>query len=362
MVTALIIGGVTAMADTKTAATAPSGASGAGDSVATAEPLAEWKNWPDSDIHPDQGVVFGLAVDRNTGDLFVVRKPAGKFYGGNCEIDKSTDQARTFSKSKNNIEGAVVSSYAFSFDPTGKKMAFFFVYGGGGMSSDGAVNWTPFVQIKPRDFDCGAVDWEDTGKTCLAMTHEDKGLLVLSNDCGATWKELGTGYTCPVGIFDAKTFLACKDHDLLRSTDGGNTWVKVADAPTAYIETIVTFKGVGYAVTRQGLLASKDKGATWAPYGKPVHISGTEPLKWPGFLPNGPFFGADEKHIVLVSMDGVFQTADGAEHWTKVAATPEKTSIYAWDPVHNIVYACGRGSPPVCCQLPAMHESATTRK
>jgi len=327
-------------------------------------PPGRWKHWPDSDLHPDDGVVFGVAVERTTGDLFVVLKPSAKAWGGKCEIAKSTDQAKTFAKSKDTINGALLSSYAFTFDPTGKKMAFFLMYGSGGLSTDGGLNWTPFASVKPKDFDCGVVDWEGDGKTCVALTHEAKGLLVLSNDSGATWKEVGTAFNGPVGIFDAKTLLAGKGRDLQRSTDGGVTWTKVGEAPPANrgIQSIVTFKGIGYLLTQKGLLTSQDKGATWALCGSPVNVSGTQ-----GFRPHGPFFGADDKHIVVIGLDGVFQTQDGGAHWLKVAPFPEDIQrhkpageeSFAWDPLHNIVYGCCRQVPAVCCQFPPLQEDAS---
>jgi len=330
----------------------------------SAEPLAEWKHWPDSNIHPEDGAVFGVAVERTTGDLFIVHKPSAKAWTSPAEIWKSSDQARTFSKANNTLNGVLLSSYAFSFDPSGKRMAFFLMYGGGGMSTDGGLNWTPFASVKPRDFDCGIVDWEGTGKTCLALCHESDpaGKLVLSNDSGATWQELGTGFTGPIGLFDAKTLIVgSKVGSMQRSTDGGATWTKVGDATKADrgIQSVVVFKGAGYLVTSQGLSVSKDKGTTWQPCGSPVNISGTQK-----FRPQGPFFGADEKQIVLVGWDGVFQTTDGGAHWTKVAPYPGDYPVppakgagvgtFAWDPVHNIVYGCGRSLPTVYCQLPPL--------
>ena len=339
---------------TTTSATPPSSASPS----AAAEGLAQWNHWPDSPIHPDDGAIFGVAVDRTTGDLFIVHKISATTWGGPAEIYKSTDQAKSFTKANNPITGASLSAYHYNFDSTGKRMAFFLVAGAGGMSIDGGVNWTPFaVDPLKRGFECGVFDWDDTGKTCLAVCHESP-TVVLSHDAGATWQSL-PGFTSPVGIFDSKTLIVGdKDHSLQRSTDGGGTWSKVGDAPVTVrkIESIVTFKGVGYLLTPQGLLASKDKGATWEAYGKPVNISGSQNK----FRPQGPFFGADEKHIVLAGTDGVFQTKDGGEHWTKVAPFPAEVLAhkpafeerFAWDPVHNIVYVCVRQVPALYCQLP----------
>ena len=344
------------VAATNTPAMPTSGAS----TTPALDGLAQWQHWPDSPINPNDGIVFGVAVDRTTGDLFIVHKNSPNTWGGPAEIYKSTDQAKTFTKANNTIIGSSLSAYHYNFDSTGKRMAFFLVGSpaSGGMSIDGGVNWAPFaVDPLKRGFECGVFDWDDTGKTCLAVLHESP-TVVLSHDAGATWQTLA-GFTSPVGIFDSKTLIVGdKDHALQRSTDGGATWTKVGDAPVTIrrIESIVTFKGVGYLATPQGLLASKDKGATWQPYGTPVNISGPQNK----FRPQGPFFGADEKHIVLFGTDGVFQTKDGGEHWAKVAPFPAEVfahkplfeESFAWDPVHNIVYACVRQVPALYCQLP----------
>jgi len=359
---AVLVLSATAYGQNASTTNAPTATSpGSTGAPAATDGLAQWQHWPDSDIHPNDGVVFGVAVDRNTGDLFIVHKNSPNTWGGPAEIYKSTDQARTFTKANNTIIGSSLSAYHYNFDSTGKKMAFFLVGspGSGGMSSDGGANWTPFAgdPLLKRGFECGVFDWDDTGKTCLAVCHESP-TVVLSHDAGATWQAFA-GFTSPVGIFDSKTLIVgSKDGTLQRSTDGGATWDKVGDAPVTIrkIESIVTFNGVGYLITPQGLLASKDKGATWEPYGNPVNISGAQKK----FRPQGPFFGADEKHIVLVGTDGVFQTEDGGEHWTKVAPFPAEVlahkpaseESFAWDPVHNIIYVCVRQVPALCCQLP----------
>jgi len=340
----------------------------------SAEPMAEWINWPDSEIHPAKGTVGGMAVDRTTGDLFAVVHPY------HAELWKSTDQGKTFNK-KGSLGGLPINSYSFCADPGGKRLACFFAYpDGGGMVTDGGGTLTKFGIIVPpgaepstpidtskvnkQCFDAGAVDWEATGKACLGMTHETHGVLVLSTDCGATWKILGKDFTYPVGIFDPKTLLAGNSKiGLQRSTDGGSAWTKVCDLPKSSLTpafaaegtTIVVFKGAGYLATENGLLVSKDKGATWKALGATIIIC-SPPNK---FNVSGPFFGADENHILLVGMDGVFQTADGGASWKKVAPYPSNDpgfpvhSCFAWDPAHNIVYAARSGKPALLCQLPS---------
>ena len=208
------------------------------------------------------------------------------------------------------------------------------------------------------------VDWEATGTACLAMTHETHGVLVLSTDSGATWKVLGKDFALPVGIFDPQTLLVGNYKiGLQRSTDGGATWTKVCDLPRTSLSaayaaegtSIIVYKGAGYLLTENGLLVSKDKGATWTTLGAPVKTC-SPPGK---FRVSGPFFGADKKHILVVGMDGVFQTANGGADWKKVASYPSSDpefpvhSCFAWDSAHNIVYAARAGKPGLLCQLPS---------
>ena len=171
--------------------------------VASEEPLAEWKSWPDSELHPAKGSVCGIAVDRTTGDLFAVLKPY------RAELWKSTDQGKTFVPLKGVLGGLPINSYNFCADPAGKRLACFFAYGGGMVTDDGA-RLTKFGTIIPagavpsvsidisgvnrRCFELGVVDWEATGTACLAMTHETHGVLVLSTDRGAHVESIGKGF------------------------------------------------------------------------------------------------------------------------------------------------------------------------
>jgi hypothetical protein len=103
---------------------------------------------------------------------------------------------------------------------------------------------------------------------------------------------------------------------------------------------MTAYKGAGYWLTEKGLISSKDKGATWAPYGGPVSA-------W-----FGPYFGGDAKHMVVFGKDGFLETQDSGLTW-KVAAPPppEKEltdkwfSNVAWDPKGNVFYISRMGKP-----------------
>jgi len=105
----------------------------------------------------------------------------------------------------------------------------------------------------------------------------------------------------------------------------------------------VFFAGAHYLGSTNGLLVSKDLGASWQQQGMTVDI-------W-----QGPLFGRDEKHMLVVGKNGVFTTSDAGRAWKQVAGlkpkeggfvfTPSWFGCYAWDPVNNILYASSMGNP-----------------
>jgi hypothetical protein len=102
-------------------------------------------------------------------------------------------------------------------------------------------------------------------------------------------------------------------------------------------------KGVAYWLAADGLLVSRDQGITWKLQGKPV--DGTI----------GPMIDPKNgQRFVVAGVKGIFQTVDGGQTWTAVAASlpPEFTmpkagwyATVAWDPVRDVFYASQMGKP-----------------
>ena len=96
--------------------------------------------------------------------------------------------------------------------------------------------------------------------------------------------------------------------------------------------------------TSNGLIVSKDHGATWQTQGASAHL-------W-----QGPFFGADEKTLVAAGPQGVYKTANAGTTWTRVSALHSNVDpfytystkwfgCYTWDPVNDVVYSTAMSHP-----------------
>jgi hypothetical protein len=284
------------------------------------------------------GLTAGVAVDPGSGDVYMVVCDQGLW--------KSTDAGKTFARvDQGTIGGRCETGFALNFDPAGKRLACFMIYGGCARTEDAAANW---IGWKTNHLDFGAVDWESSGKALLGLRHESGGILCLSTDGGLTWRNLGKSgpdgkivkeareYRM-LGMFDAATLLASRGDGILRSTDGGATWTKVSDAKLA-APVMSVRKGVGYWMSDKGVLVSKDKGATWS-------------LAWPMRAVFGPFFGKDDRQMVVVGKDGFSESTDSGVTWNIIAPLPPGFNVglvgpnYAWDPARNVLYASSMGKP-----------------
>ncbi|HEY3321996.1 MAG TPA: hypothetical protein VGP72_16130 [Planctomycetota bacterium] len=273
------------------------------------------------------GGTAGVTVDRTTGDVYMIVSGQGCW--------KSSDQGASFERvDGGKVGGRCETGFALNFDPQGKRLACFMLDGPSARTLDAGKTWEP-MNDKSRGFDFAAVDWTaEVPKVMWGVRHESGEIGLLSDD-GKTWKVLDKGYKA-FGVFDAQTLITSKGQGLLRSTDNAATWTKVCDTnPTSRV--MVLFGGAGYWNTKEGLLVSKDKGATWSVQGTAVDAV------------FGPYFGKDAENIVVVGKPGFQETTDGGKTWKVVAPLPPGDfggnwfPNFAWDPVHNVFYASRMG-------------------
>ncbi len=298
------------------------------------------------------GGCSGVVVDRTSGDVTI--KVVGQ------GLWRSSDRGGNWRRiDGDTISGRDETGWTTSADanaPT--RMASFSLDGSAGWTTDG-VRWKRFKTMG-RNWDFGSVDWATPEpKTIIAAKHETTppGEICLTRDGGAAWTTLTVRLAekrervSMVGALAATTLIYGNGDGIHRSGDAGVTWTKVSRAnPQTRIP--VLFKGAHYLGGTNGLLVSTDLGANWRTQGAPVDVG------------QGPFFGADEKAMVVVGKDGVFQTKDGGTTWKRLAGlkpkegnfvfTPNWFGCYAWDAVNSVVYVSAMGNPVFRLELGTM--------
>lgn len=294
---------------------------------------------------PWPGDTAGVAVDRATGTLYVDVCNVGLW--------QSLDHGETFHRvAEGQIGGRSEFGYSLNCDPSGGRMACFLLDGKCGMTLDRGQTWQPFAPIG-RNWDYGAVDWSvPSARDIFASRHESGGEMYVSDDAGESWRFIGKHpeFTS-VGIFGARVLVVGTDSGILRSADGGGTWTNVsAFHPVGRVA--VYFHGKTWWLAREGLITSRDKGATW----RRVGASPSPNAGW------GPLFGKDDRHIVVADFDGFLQSNNGGKTWKRIAPLPpfegglvpklpgEFVSI-AWDAKAHVLYASRMGSATYRLQL-----------
>lgn len=289
------------------------------------------------------GGCSGVVVNRTNGDVTIKVVSLGLW--------RSSDKGASWQRiDDNTVSGRDETGWATSVDPgVPTRIASFSLDGLAGWTSDG-IHWRSFTSLG-RNWDFGSVDWAAAvPKTIIAARHETTppGEIYVTQDAGVTWKKLSVcvngdrDRVSMVGALDATTFIYSNGDGIHRSKDGGVTWTKASSAnPLTRIP--VFFQGAHYLGSTNGLLVSRDLGANWREQGATANI-------W-----QGPFFGRDEKEMLVIGKDGVLMTKNAGETWKPMAGlkpkeggfafTPNWFGCYAWDPVNNILYASAMGNP-----------------
>lgn len=287
----------------------------------------------------------GVAVDPVSGDVYMIVNRHG--------VWKSTDAGKTFERCDDGkVSGRSETSFSLNADPAGGRLACFMLDGKCAWTGDGGKTWNAMADVG-RNWDYAAVDWSTPDvKNIFAGLHESGGQTLTSLDGGKSWtklfKDKDFDRTGGLGIFDAKTLVYTqKGKGIQRSTDGGATWTKSSDIePIGRV--VQVHKGTAYWLAKEGLLVSKDRGATWAVQGKPVEATGIAATIGPMIDPR------NDKRFAVAGLKGIFRTNDGGETWTVVTPALPKGftmpmagwySNVAWDPTRDVFYASMMGRP-----------------
>lgn len=292
---------------------------------------------------PWPGGCSGVVVNRTNGDVTIKVVGLGLW--------RSANQGKHWQRvDGDTISGRDETGWTTSADqdsPT--RLASFSLDGSAGWTTDG-LHWRSFTTLG-RNWDYGSVDWATpVPQTIIAAKHETTppGEVYVTTDGGVTWKQLPVHLSANrdrvsmIGALNATTLIYGNGDGIQRSTDTGRTWTQVSAAnPQTRIP--VRFHGTHYLGGPNGLLVSRDLGASWQAQGAAVDV-------W-----QGPFFGRDERELLVVGKDGVFVTQDAGVTWRKAAELKPKDGgfaftanwfgCYAWDPVNGLLYASAMGHP-----------------
>ncbi len=281
-----------------------------------------------------------VAVDRTNGWLYAQPQ--------NCGLWRSKDQGRTFRQiGRDVINKGTRHSHSWAsvqVHPEGGKIAVFSMcsywrapMGLCGYSLDGGDTWKEFVKFG-RQPTAGVMNWDGDCSVVLCSGWPDHRGLFYSSDGGRhwirrDWSKMDCFYQ-GYGIFSPSILVTSIGEITLRSEDAGKTWTEIgkhrASGPVWF------FKGKPYWMSTNGVLSSGDTGETWTLVG----------AKLPAWGVAGPYFGKDERHIVVAAATGFYETFDGGNAWHKLAPYPPVFagvgflwSSFGYDPVHDILYA-----------------------
>lgn len=142
------------------------------------------------------GKAAGIAVDRITGDVFMIIPDQG--------IWLSSDQGNSFTRvDGGKIGGRCETGFSLNFDPLGKGLACFMLDGPSGYTLDGGKTWQS-MQGNQRGWDSGSVQWSaEKTVNIFALRHECGGEIYTSTEMGKNWKLKGKAFAS-VGIFRCK--------------------------------------------------------------------------------------------------------------------------------------------------------------
>lgn len=322
-------------------------------------PPAPWENISDGlyaqlpDYRPVDARLYtgvgGLVVTPADGVLFAIMN---RDYG----VLRSRDQGATWERlPQAPVRGRVYGGFSIALDaPTGRFVVFtqeanpHGINARGGYTLDGGETWTPIerpsVPAKHDGFTWGGLDWTSTApRVLVAKEHHAWVSVWRSADGGATWEKLPV-LSRNVGVLNAETHLVGVDEisakhgatlspGIHRSADAGSTWQKVSDRVVTG-KAPVGWGANAYWTCDEGVLVSRDLGATWSLLGSPL----------PGAL-YGPFFGRTENELLVVADSGFHLTRDAGLTWQKVAdpipghhRLSDPTVSYGWDPRRGLLY------------------------
>jgi photosystem II stability/assembly factor-like uncharacterized protein len=176
------------------------------------------------------------------------------------------------------------------------------------------------------------------------------GTLLRTDDGGATWVGIATGITSDlrrIRLISQDSIVIGGACTVRRSDDGGQSftrlpWTSSDEGCTSPVSSLAfPSSAVGYLVLEDGnVLRSADAGRTW---GRRVAVPGTRSAPAAGqAVPNDIAFVSDDTGFAATTAGQIFRTTDGGGSWTPVdSGRPPLAGLHFVDA--NTGYAVGAG-------------------
>jgi len=229
-------------------------------------------------------------------------------------------------------------SHSAALDPTSASAYLVGTSEGIYRSTNQGASWLPSsTGINASLVEKLAVDPHRPGVLYAAL--DGTGTLHKSVDAGASWS-LVTGISGVRALaLDPKTpslLYAATDGGIVRSQDGGSTWVRINTAETTGREIAVDPQTPAtlYLASSEGVRKSVDGGITWNAAGPDV----------PGFPPSVLVIAPSEPQTVFAGdfQSGLYKSSDGGATWTAIGGDLPNRFVNSLtvDPVDaDVVYA-----------------------
>lgn len=249
--------------------------------------------------------------------------PRVVYLGGSLGLFKSGDSGRTWRQLAVGAPSAQAIVREIAFDPRRTATLYLALDTGLFKSTDAGATWR---RLRSFPGGCAAVVVDPRAPTKVYAVAT-AGQLYLSTDAGASWRALKRAVRharqLTIDPADSRRLFGIADGKLVRSVNGGSTWRSTPLAGTEVFRLAVASSGGRiYVLTRRGVYASEDGGATLVPL--PTTLRG-ELLQSLAVAPGDPehvWVGAvDPPEVFAVleprSRGGVFRTSDGGASWTR---------------------------------------------
>lgn len=266
-------------------------------------------------LGPDGGPVFGIAVAPDDPDVLYAGTLAGVF--------KSMDGGATWTLASRGLFLQSAAIYQNAIGPGG----VLYTSTGRGVfrTTDGAQTWVSVSNGLPGPAQTLAVDPRSAQRVWAGV---GRGRVYLSADGGATWalrrKGLPNGPITQLAVSpDGAWVYAATTRGFYRSPDQGLSWgVGTGIGKQARINEFVIDEGNPaslYAATTGGFYRSRDRGATWNRIAKSVFPSAVNLVTTQG-----------SRLYAAVFNEGIFASSDGGATWAPVPKQPKDLDFTAF--------------------------------